>query len=349
VLTIASQTFVGSSGGISRVCELMVRAAVDAGMPLKLLSVQSEDEKYQALEYWHGYGGSRARFVAACTFAALSGERIFYDQLGTARAHLWPSSLSRPHGVWIHGIEVWEQMRPDRLRTAKAAGFMLANTKYTRERAIRQNKVFESTRVCWLATLEDAPPAQQTQLDGPPAALILGRLDDAAYKGHRELIEAWPAVVEAVPNSRLIVAGVGPLLQQYRSMAAASKAAAYIDIMGFVSERALEELWRRTIVFAMPSRGEGFGLAYIEAMRWGIPVIASVHDAGPEVNIHNDTGMNVDLGRPDELRDCLIELLRDRDLARRMGLAGQHRWRSNFCYSAFRTRFTHELTQFMSL
>jgi phosphatidylinositol alpha-1,6-mannosyltransferase len=224
---------------------------------------------------------------------------------------------------------------------------MLANTNFTRQHAMEYDKVFSSARVCWLATSEDEPPAEPAGLGGPPIVLILGRLDDAAYKGHKELIDAWPTIVDAVPGARLVIAGVGPSFERHRSMAAASAAAAYIDILGFVTESSLPELWKRAVVFAMPSRGEGFGLAYIEAMRWGVPVIASVHDAAPEVNIHNETGLNVDLAHANELSDSIIELLRDRDLAQRMGTAGQRRWREHFCYSAFRKRFAAELEYFV--
>jgi phosphatidyl-myo-inositol dimannoside synthase len=225
---------------------------------------------------------------------------------------------------------------------------MVANSNYTRQRSIRQDKVFESAHVCWLATSEDEPPEPPALLDGPPVVLIHGRRDDAAYKGHKELIETWPAVVKGVPEARLIIVGGGPFIDRYRAMAASSEAARFIEIAGFVTESVLPTLWRRAVVFAMPSRGEGFGLAYIEAMRWKIPVIASVHDAGAEVNIHDETGFNVDLTRPRDLRDSLVELLRDRDLARRLGAAGQGRWREHFCYSAFRARFSGQLNGFVA-
>jgi phosphatidyl-myo-inositol dimannoside synthase len=78
-------------------------------------------------------------------------------------------------------------------------------------------------------------------------------------------------------------------------------------------------------------------------------VLASTHDAGQEVNIHNETGVNVDLDQKNDLRDALVELLRDRSLAQRMGAGGQRRWRAHFCYSAFLKRFSAELKRFTEL
>jgi phosphatidylinositol alpha-1,6-mannosyltransferase len=348
MLTVAAQSFLGSQGGIARVCELTARVAFERGYPLSLLSVESEGGKFEESGLWAGYGGSRARFAVACIGRALGGARMFYDQLGTARAHLLPDKLASRCGVWIHGIEVWDQLRPDRLRVAQRAGFMLANTSYTREHAAEYDKVFETAGVCWLGTAEDEFPAERVTLDGPPRVLILGRIDNTAYKGHRELIEAWPAVVKAVPGARLVVVGTGPTYQKHRALAASSSAAAFIDFVGFAPDQALPAYWASSTVFAMPSRGEGFGLTYIEAMRWGLPVIASVHDAGQEINIHGETGLNVDLGSSDALKDAVIELLRDRDLAARMGAAGRQRWRRHFCYSAFRARFSEQLKHFLA-
>jgi phosphatidyl-myo-inositol dimannoside synthase len=351
MLTIAAQTFLGSRGGIARVCELSARVAIETGFCTSLLSVEDEGTPIEGSQEWRGCGGSRVRFATHCWRQGSAGSRILYDQLGSARAHPWPSILTRPSGAWIHGIEVWDQLRSDRHRAARRLNYLLANTHFTRQRAVSYSKVFERARVCWLATMEDTTPPEAALLDGPPNVLILGRLDavEQAYKGHKELIEMWPSVVDAVPGARLTVVGTGPSLNSHRSFAAANRAADYIDIVGFEEESLLANRWKNAIVFAMPSRGEGFGLAYIEAMRWGVPVIASSHDAAQEVNIHGETGLNVDLDKENGLRDAVIELLRDRSLARQMGAAGQRRWRQHFCYSAFRERFSKELEYFCSL
>jgi phosphatidylinositol alpha-1,6-mannosyltransferase len=346
---MAAQTFLGLRGGISRLCDLSARAAVDSGLPVELLSVQNEGGHFQKARFWRGYHGSRPLFVLGCVTAALKGHHLFYDQLGTARTHTLVSRIAEQSGSWIHGIEVWEQLRSDRLRAAQQLNLIVANTNYTRERAARQHKIFETAKVCWLATWEDELPSNPAPLNGPPVVLILGRLDQAAYKGHRELIESWPTVIKAVPDAKLVIAGTGPRLETYRSMAAASNVASRIEIKGLIPESEMNQMWQRTVVFAMPSRGDGFGLAYIEAMRWGIPVIASIHDAGCEVNVDRETGFNVNLDHPRDLAESLITILRDRDLAAKFGSAGQHRWQQYFRYTAFRERFSKILRHLVML
>jgi phosphatidylinositol alpha-1,6-mannosyltransferase len=168
--------------------------------------------------------------------------------------------------------------------------------------------------------------------------LIVGRLETGRPKGHDELIACWPTVAAAVPGARLAIVGRGPDHPRIRGIAASSAAAASIDLLGFVSDQELERLYNRAAVFAMPSRGEGFGLVYIEAMRHGLPVVGSVHDAAPEVNLDGVTGANVDLDRPGQLAERLVELLRDRALASRLGEAARARWQANFRYSCFRER-----------
>jgi phosphatidylinositol alpha-1,6-mannosyltransferase len=86
---------------------------------------------------------------------------------------------------------------------------------------------------------------------------------------------------------------------------------------------------------------------YIEAMRHGVPVVASVHDAAPEVNLGGVTGFNVNLDKPDELPERLIFLLKNPDRAAELGNSGQERWRKQFRYSCFRERFIPILREFL--
>jgi phosphatidylinositol alpha-1,6-mannosyltransferase len=226
---------------------------------------------------------------------------------------------------------------------------LVSNTEYTRARAERCYGAFASAKVCWLATETDEPPVYKRTSNGPPRVLIVARMDDPSYKGHAELIQAWPTVVAAVPDAVLTVVGSGNGSAAYKSMAGCLPCADRIQFRGFVPDVEMDEIWSQASVFAMPSRGEGFGLVYVEAMRHALPVIASIHDAAPEINIDGSTGYNVNLGHPVELADKIIYLLRHRGHAAELGGNGQRRWHEHFRYSAFRNRFLPILNDFLSL
>ena len=93
---------------------------------------------------------------------------------------------------------------------------------------------------------------------------------------------------------------------------------------------------------------EGFGLVYIEAMRRGLPVIASTDDAGQEVNVDGKTGFNVPCKDKRRLTELLVTLLRNRDLARCLGAASHLRWSEQYTFSAFKNRFTDATKKFLN-
>ena len=146
-----------------------------------------------------------------------------------------------------------------------------------------------------------------------------------------------------MPRARLLVVGDGPGTAGLQARAAALGIADAVEFRGRVPESQIEDVWAETDLLAMPSRGEGFGLVYIEAMRHGIPVIASTHDAGQEVNVHGETGYNVDLDRPGELVESVVTLLRSPDMMRSMGKAGAARWQTLFRYGVFKKRLLEAL------
>ena len=350
-----SNVFLGATlleagqGGIAAVARMSIRALREAGFVPHVTSFLDDKPLDTSGAPMTAVKGHRFAFAWRCHAAALRHQRFIYDSVGMARAHprFWP--LKRPYAVWMHGIEVWWNLHPDPARALRNADLVLVNSHFTLRRFEELHWPLPNAHVCPLATEEDEPPEERADFSGPPTVLILGRQDkDNYYKGHRELIECWPEVVSAVPDARLVIAGGGDGLPLTRKLVARSPAAEYIDVLGFVPDEELPALWKRTHVFAMPSRGEGFGIVYAEAMRYGLPVIASVHDAGQEVNRHGETGYNVDLDRPGDLTARLIELLSDPDKACGMGKAAFAYWQQHYRYGAFAERFIKILKPFLA-
>ena len=340
---VAAQFLRPGNGGIAEVARVSMKALACAGPTHGHACLEHEDFEIVGARA-RGYGASRARFQWGLERASLSGGRFLYDFAGTARSArwLWPR---RPYAVWAHGIEVWDEVRSDRADALARAELVLVNSAYTRDRAAPTLGRLRNVRLCQLGSFSDEEIAP-VQRDGPPTALLLGRVEPGWPKGQGILVEIWPRIVAAVPDARLKLVGKGPALDALRNLAKASPAAASIDVAGFVEEAQLEKVWAQASVFAMPSLSEGFGLVFIEAMRRGLPVISSRSDAGAEVNLDGRTGYAVARDDRERLVEALVEVLRDRDLGARLGAAGAARWKAEFRFSAFEARFLAAMRDF---
>jgi phosphatidylinositol alpha-1,6-mannosyltransferase len=132
-----------------------------------------------------------------------------------------------------------------------------------------------------------------------------------------------------------------------RRLAATSPARAAIEIAGFVTDEQIEAYWERATVFVMPGFAEGFGLVYVDAMRHGVPVIASMEDGGQEVNRDGVTGFNIARSDRSALTEAIVHLLSDRDAALRLGMAGHELWRAKYRRTNFECRLLTALDDFL--
>ncbi|RBI69001.1 glycosyltransferase family 1 protein [Roseovarius sp. TE539] len=328
-------------GGIARVARMTARTLIEAGARTDIFALADAAPTDISEQRAGAFAGSKVRFAAACHAAALTHDWFLYDAVGPARAHPRLPGLRRPYGVWIHGVEVWDSLSPDRAWALRGADLVLSNSQFTLDRFQAMHFSLENVHVCRLATEDDTPPARMPQFDGPPTALLIGRSDkDNFRKGHAEVIAAWERVTAEIPEAELLLAGGGDGLDLLRETVAKSPARDRIRVLGFVPEEDMPGLWARAHAFVQPSWKEGFGLVYIEAMRHGLPVIASIHDAGQEVNLDGETGYNIDLNDCEALAARIVQLLSDPYHARALGTAGHARWQSQFRFSAFSKRLT---------
>lgn len=343
---IASESFSLERGGAARVGRLMARFAADEFGQSSLLGLSDAKATDDFGVTSHTANGQRLRFATQCWWASLSHDLFLYNHLGITRAHCRLPVLKKPYVVWMLGLDAWgERMTGDYGAAADDAALLLSISDFTTSRAKIIRPSVARAITCWLATEEDEDAAAVPERNGPPTAMILSRIDARQdHKGHNDLIDCWPDVVSVVPEARLVIAGGGSGLAALQKRVDTSPVAAAIQCTGFVPQEQIDDIWAKTDVFAMPSRGDGFGLVYIEAMRRGIPVLASRQDAGQEVNAHGESGLNADLDTAGDLARNLVELLQNGNLRQRLGAGARKRWQNHFRYSAFRRRFKDILT-----
>jgi glycosyltransferase involved in cell wall biosynthesis len=135
--------------------------------------------------------------------------------------------------------------------------------------------------------------------DDAPLVLYVGRL--VFEKGIHILLQAWPTVLGRWPNARLVIAGIGAMLDDLRDQARALGIDSTVQFAGFVSDEAREQLYRCADVAVFPSLYEPFGIVALEAMAAGCPVIASATGGLAEVVDAHHTGITVAPNNSDSL------------------------------------------------
>jgi phosphatidylinositol alpha-1,6-mannosyltransferase len=268
---------------------------------------------------------------------------LLFSHLALAQAQRFvPAGLRRPYAVFLHDVEAWDPMPAVRSAALAGAALRIANSRFTAERVMSAHPDVGEVMPCPLALLPAVEPydagASQARF-GSHAVIVVGRMNASErYKGHDQLLQAWPAVLKRVPDAQLIVVGDGDDVPRLKAEAGALGIETGVSFPGFVSETELNALYRDAALFAMPSRREGFGLVYLEAMSRGLPCIGSVHDASGEVIEDGLTGVLVDQADIPSLAARIAELLEDPVSRQAFGEAGRRRVQAHFTYERFAER-----------
>ncbi len=158
------------------------------------------------------------------------------------------------------------------------------------------------------------------QEDKTPVVGMAGPLE--VIKGGSFFLRACHRVLEAGEKIRIVIAGSGPEERNLRRLATSLELNDHITFVDGTT--AMSTYLSAVDIFCLPSLQQGFGIILLEAMALGRPVIAS--GVGGVLSIIDDekTGRIVPPSDSRALADCLLEMLRDAEGTRKLGIAGQN-------------------------
>ena len=142
----------------------------------------------------------------------------------------------------------------------------------------------------------------------------IGRL--TSEKGHRYLLEAFPAVLRKFPDSKLLLVGDGNLREKLLMRAKKLGITESVIFLGYKKD--IKPLLSIMDIFVFPSLTEGFGMALLEAMAMGVPIIASKVGGIPEIIKEGETGVLVKPKSSSEIAEAIIKLLSEKEISHRM-------------------------------
>jgi glycosyltransferase involved in cell wall biosynthesis len=167
------------------------------------------------------------------------------------------------------------------------------------------------------------------QLKGRKIILAVGRL--VPYKGFNVLISAAKHLCN---DSVVVIVGEGPLRNELQKAIEDTGVLDRVILAGRCSDDELRSLFERATLFCLPStyRAEAFGVVLIEAMTYGLPIVASdIPGSGvPWVNQHDVSGLNVPVEDPFALAEACNQILNTPELRNKLSQGSRQRFENEF-------------------
>ncbi len=299
-----------------------------------------------------GADHGKARFIADALRAARRRPKLVlaaHPNLGPILRAMRVLTPRMKSIICTHGIEVWEPLPSARRNALRKASLVLSPSRATADHLISVQGVAPN-RIRILPWALDPDFATKSS-GGKPATLppnfptgrvilSVGRwLASERYKGMDTLILAMPRLLLRWPDLQLVIVGSGDDRAWLEHIARDSGVQRHVHFLSGLSYPEISACYQAAEIFALPSRGEGFGFVYLEAMAHGKPVIGGAHGGAPEVIQDGETGYLVQHGDPVQLATSIDALLANPEQARRMGEAGRQRMENEFRFPAFAKSF----------
>jgi glycosyltransferase involved in cell wall biosynthesis len=353
-------------GGIQRfnrtLCLALDELAGEMGFEGRVLSQDDSRLDYERagapwkrLAFVAGGGGPyrlSARTAAACLERP---EVLIVGLLGmTPLALACRPLLRRGYGFVAYGTESWREPRASRRVAARRARLAFAISKDTAAALHRATGIAED-RVRWLPPALD--PGFERVASGPgalmdedhPEILTVSRLwAEELRKGVDHALVAFSRLLARHPRALYRIVGKGSDKPRLQALAASLGLADRVAFEEDLTDLELADRYRRCSVFVLPSGQEGFGIVFLEAMRFGRPCVGGRAGGAPEAVEDGRTGLLVDFLDTAGLEAALDRLLGDAGLRRRMGEAGRRRVMEGFTFERFRERLREGLTEWFA-
>jgi glycosyltransferase involved in cell wall biosynthesis len=222
----------------------------------------------------------------------------------------------------------WKKIgRPCEVLAAKCGQVIINVSEANRHLALRHGVGSASKLVTIHNGITDTSLRAEPSTDTTPKIIVVARF--APQKNHSLLLRAMAGLPHPF---RLVFVGDGPTRQAVEMQGYELGLSDRIDFLG--QRHDVEEILANSHIFALPTNWEGFPLSILEAMRAGLPVIASDVGGVREAVTDGETGFLVPAGDEGALRARIAQLLESPNLRQRMGRSGRNRYESDFAVSA---------------
>ncbi|MGB0757650.1 MAG: glycosyltransferase family 4 protein [Patescibacteria group bacterium] len=239
-----------------------------------------------------------------------------------------PSYSVSCHSMDISHISGWKRGLAKLILSS--ASRVIVNSNYTKNIAVDEYGISDTKVHAVTPAPSHVPSTSEVVADKNVLTLLsVGRL--VKRKGVDTVISILPDLYAEFPDLRYVIVGEGKDKKYLQSLVdnyIPQDKRSQVVFTGRLSDKDLLDYYRDASIFVLPSRNikgdvEGFGIVNLEASAYGLPVVVGKDGGVPETVIHNDTGVLVDGNNKQEVKDVILDLLKNSSKRSAMGNRGR--------------------------
>lgn len=282
--------------------------------------------RYVPAENFKGFDHNLRKFILKTVFGLKKPDIVILSHINLAVIGLLIKVIHPKCKIWLvaHGIEVWRPLSKSKKKLLKRCDKVICVSNFTRQQMIALHQA-DPARCRVLNNAVDPFMALPADFSKPVYLLkrhwltpenqvffTLTRLASTEqYKGHDQVIKAVASLKDKFPNLRYVLAGQYDHSEEIRIQKLISeyKVDQEVILPGFINDDELPDYFRLADLFVLPSKKEGFGIALIEALACGLPVICGNTDGSVDAVRSGELGKGINPDSLAELEEALSDYL----------------------------------------
>lgn len=322
-----------ATGGIEKVCRIAGKAlyenSVKNNSRLMIWSMHDKEgavngNRYFPTELYMCYGAKKAWFVQEAVVQGAKSKTVILSHINLLMVGWMIKKISPKTRVILmaHGIEIWGKISKAKSMMLGAVNQFWAVSNYTRSKIIESHGI-PAEKIAVLNNCLDPflplsknieVPAELYQrysiAKGERIIFTLTRLSGKEkYKGYDDVILALSRLRD--PFVKYVLAGKADAteLTAVKERIRSEGLEQQVVLAGFLPEEELAAHFKMSDCYVMPSSKEGFGIVFIEAMYYGIPVIGGNSDGTLDALLNGELGIPVEPGNVNAIKDAISKVL----------------------------------------
>jgi phosphatidylinositol alpha-1,6-mannosyltransferase len=333
VILFTLQTF-SATGGIQKMTRTLAHSlhllAMRNNWDFKLWSAYDSNNdlmsQYLPAKEFRGFGTNRIAFVFKTLITAKKPDIVIISHINLAIIGLLIKTINPKCKVWLiaHGIEVWRPLSLIKIIFLKRCDKVLCVSNFTKQQMISRHNT--DAGVCQVLNNVVDPfiklpvtfskPGQLLKryglTDNTPIIFTLTRLASTEqYKGHDHVIKVISCLKLKFPGIKYILSGQYDHKEEIRiqKLITAAKVNEQVILTGFIADTEIADHFLLADLFVLPSKKEGFGIVFIEALACGLPVICGNADGSIDAICNGKLGKAVNADDLVELENAISDCL----------------------------------------